>query len=232
MTDQEDPPEEDEKELSKEEKEEKAKEKAKDKPGKLDLSKQFRNEVLVSEGDLRLESAREVVRSVAGDEEVLLQEKSLHARGDFSYVRGSRSVEVFGDYNRDTHEAELYPLTLASVRETVRGNVEYTAELEGESIMGGAYSGMVLGPYLRMAAWADFMAWGGWIEVDISRVEIAGVMIRAMALYNHAVGIRIVNTTNLVDDWQVRNETFSTLVDRMTSVTHVGGPGAGTEVAA
>ncbi len=200
-----------------------------DDSGAAAVKRRFRAEALVSDGDLRIEAAKQVVRSVVGDEEVLLRERSLHARGDFSYLRGSRTVEVFGDYERHTEDGELYPISGAPIRETVRGGVEVTAGLETEAIMGGGYVGTMVGPFLRMAAWVDFLCWGGWGEVDLARVEIAGVMIRAMTVYNHACGARILLAAGLVDDFGVRNEAFGVFTDNQAAVIHAGGPGAGVE---
>ena len=198
-----------------------------------DGSKLFRSEVLVTDGDLRVEVADHVVRRTAGDEHVLLRERDTRSLGPLSITRGSRRRSIGGTYSRDTHQAETFVHAPGStITERVHGGVKVHASMESESIIGGGYARTVVGPFLCMTAMSDFMAWGGWAEVDVARIETAGAMIRASWGYAHACGARVTLTPNLVDDWVTRVEQFGTFIDNQAMVSHLGGPGSGQELAA
>ena len=126
-----------------------------------DISHLFHREGAVSVADLRVDVAGNVSRTVAEDETIRLETKTLHARGNYSIARASRTRQVDGDYERHVEEAETLMIG-AAVDEQVNGGVDYTAQLDADHIIGGAYVNTIAGPYLRIAAWADFLCWGGW----------------------------------------------------------------------
>ena len=86
------------------------------------------------------------------------------------------------------------------------------AVFAAEAIVGGAYTNTIAGPYLRLAGWVDFLAWGGWAEVDTIRAELSLLMIRSHVGYAHAAGVRLLMASRLVDDFQNRTENWSVIV--------------------
>ena len=189
----------------------------------VDPARLFRREATVSDNEHRIEVANAVTRHVAGDEEVELESKFLNVRGEMSFVYGSRDITVEGDYRRYTEDSDIFVLSDGDVKETVRGGVEQDMHLEAEFIVGGGFSGVYLGAYERICAWADFLCWGGWMEVDVTRTEIASMAIRSMMFYSHVAGIRVTMAYNLLDDFTIRNENFGVFVDNHGSAIHLGG---------
>ena len=149
----------------------------------------FRDEAIVAEADLRVDVARAISRLVVRDQETTVDEKKLRARGNLQTSRGSRDRVVLGNYERKVGGDEIVKPG-AVVEEYVNGGADLKAQVESESIVGGVYVNTIAGVYLRMAAWVDYLVWGGWGEADVSRVEIAGLMIRSYMAYAHATGIR------------------------------------------
>ena len=194
-----------------------------------DISHLFRREGAVSVADLRVDVAGNVSRTVAEDETITLETKTLHARGNYSIARASRTRQVDGDYERHVEEAETLMIG-AAVDEQVNGGVDYTAQLDADNIVGGAYVNTIAGPYLRIAAWADFLCWGGWLEADLARIEVAGVMIRSYMSLAHAAGARVTAANKLVDDFVIRTETFGTFVTAAGQILHLASPGGGMTV--
>ncbi|MCY3565434.1 MAG: hypothetical protein OXH27_04560 [Gammaproteobacteria bacterium] len=192
-------------------------------------SRILREEALVTDGELRLELARVLDRSIAGGEDVLLYGKFAQFRCDLQISRLSRTTVVNGAYDRHSHKTELFKLT-GSVSETIDGPVVQMAQVESESIVGGSYVGLWVGPHVRTAAYCDFLAWGGWASVDTTRIEIGGLSIRSYMGFVGAVGLRMFRATSLIDDWIMRTENFGTFVDNQTESTFLGAPGAGTQL--
>ena len=197
-----------------------------DPPGR-DISHLFRREGAVSVADLRVDVAGNVSRTVVDDETVALDTKTLHARGNFTVASASRTRQVDGNYERHVEEAETLMIG-AAVDERVNGGVDYTAQVDADNIVGGAYVNTIAGPYLRVAAWADFLCWGGWLEADVARIEVAGVMIRSYMSMAHAAGARVTAANKLVDDFLTRTETFGTFVTTAGQICHLASPGGGT----
>jgi len=190
----------------------------------------IREEALVTDGDLRLEVSSVLQRSVEGDEDVMLYEKRAFFRGSLAMSRASRQLTVAGDYRQSTQGEDIVNFK-GSYDETVNGNVFQQASLEAEHIVGGAYMGTFVGPTLRTLAMSDCLAWGGWAEVDATRIEIALVSVRAYWGYAQAVAARIICATSLIDDWQLRSETFGTFIDnQLDSTLLTGGPTGGMEL--
>ena len=189
---------------------------------------QFRSEAMVSDGDLRLEVAKAVVRNVGGDEKVLLRgDRKSHFFKDLQVVRDSRQHTIHGDYERKSDQSELTMLqNNGDYFEVVAGGVHQHATLEAESIVGGAYNMNQVGIYLRMTAFCDFLAWGVWGEADVLRVEMSMYAIRAYMGYAHAVGHRLYMAGTLFDDWINRIENYGTFVDQQGDSTVLGGVGA------
>ena len=197
-----------------------------------DFSRLFRDEALVSQADLRVEVADEMSRLVNGDESVSLDRKEVHARGHMMVTRGSRDRHVEGKYYRwmNTNKgkrSETFAIQ-SHLEERVEGGVWLLAELESEVIMGGAYVNTIAGPFLRAAGWADFLAWGGWMEVDLARVEISQAMIRTSMFIAQLCAARLTMANVLVNDFSQRVEMFGVLNDATVSNVHVGMPGADT----
>ena len=119
----------------------------------------------------------------------------------------------------------------AAVDEHVQGGVDYRMQRDHDIIMGGAYVNTIAGPFVRLCAFADFLCWGGWLELDVLRLEIAGIMIHAYMFYAHATGARITAACSMVDDFMIRTETFGVFLDGQSTAIHLGGPGASMEMA-
>ena len=195
-----------------------------------DGSRLFRSETFVSKVDLRVDLANHIQRYVSDDEQIHLREKSVLSRGDLAEQFGSREQKVEGNYKRHVHGDDMIALQQGLISEEVRGGVEINASLESEAIIGGAYAGVFAGPFLRISAWADFLCWGGWVEADATRTEIASLMIRAMTFYAHTAGARVTCAYNLMDDFVLRLENFGVFTDNHITVMHVGSPGSGLEM--
>ena len=190
---------------------------------------QFNEEALVSDGELRIEVAMAVVRSVGGDETVLLKgDRNSHFWQDVQMIRGRRTRTVRGDYHRRSVRSDLTMLDgkPGDYFEVVANGADQHATVEAESIVGGAYNANYVGPFMRMTAFSDFMVWGGWAEADVTRVEVCVMAIRAYMGYAHAAGVRVQMAGQLFDDWVKRTETFGSLVDQQGDAIVLGGPGA------
>ena len=187
----------------------------------------FHNEALVSKADLRVDVAREVSQLIEEDENVFLTSQETYVRGSYFMKRNDgRDREVTGNYERHIEKGETLMIG-ESIREVVNGGVDLRATLESESMMGGAYLNTITGAYLRIAAWSDCLAWGGWVEADVTRIEMSGVMIRAYCAYIHAAGIRLSLIGRLVDDFVTRIENFGFFMDSGGQKIHLGSPGSG-----
>ena len=193
----------------------------------LDAGVLFRHEAAISQMDLRLEIARHVDRYVEGDERVALDERFLHAWGDLAFTSGSRSRTVEGDYTRKTDNADVFVVSHDSYTEEVHGGVSLDMSLESEAIMGGGYIGTMLGPFMKICGWSDFLAWGGWGEADAVRAEIGNTMIRSMMNFAHTAGFRGLAAYTYFDDFTLRVENIGVLNDSQTAILHAGTPGSG-----
>ena len=191
----------------------------------FDMNKLFRREGIVSDADLRVDLAKTVSRIILDDESVDLDTKSTHVRGSLAIARGELDTQVVGNYS-STVNSDMRMLT-GKVKETVNGGIDLLAQLESETMMAGAYVNTLTGPYLRLCAWADYLSWGGWVEADLVRCEIAGAMIRAYWIYAHVVGARLLRAMILVDDFEKRIETFGVLVDMDLVDMKISSPGSG-----
>ncbi len=197
-----------------------------------DATRIFRRERIISNAELRVEVARRVARNILGSEDITLESKQVENTGeDGTHItRGGRDRTVTGSYTRTLTGSDTFTIG-ASVTEEARSGVNHTMSSEAESIVGGAYTNVVTGAYMRLAAWCDFLAWGGWVEADVVRIEISAAAIRAYWSYNHAAGAKITVCGKLVDDFRMRNETQSILMDKTVSSADVGTPGSGTILA-
>ena len=193
------------------------------------LDRLLRAEGLVSNAALRVDVAGTLSRLIGDDESVALNSQSAHARGDYEITRGRRSRRVDGTYERSVEDADLYAIG-SVIEERVDGAVDVRARVESEIILGGAYVNTIAGAYLRVAAWADFLAWGGWVEADLARVEIAGLMVRSHKAYGHVAGARLVCASSIVDDFTTRTESFGVLNDNALTRFDLGSPGGGITV--
>lgn len=186
--------------------------------------------LLISDGDIKIEVAKAVQRHVEGDLHVDLSGNSeSRFCGDLQQVRRWRKRVVHGSYNRYSDDSDMTMVT-RSYKEVVVGGVHQHASVEGESIIGGAYVANHIGLFMRITAFADFMAWGGWVEADAMRVELSMIGIRSYMGYAHAAVGKQILAGNLFDDWVNRTETFGSLNESHTMVTVLpSGPGAVTE---
>ena len=186
--------------------------------------------LLISDGDVKIEVAKAVQRHVDGDLHIDLKgsSESLFC-GDLQTVRKWRKRVVHGSYKRHSGKSDMIMVT-RKYKEVVVGGVHQHASVEGESIIGGAYVANHIGLFMRITAFADFMAWGGWAEVDAMRVELCMVGIRSYMGYAHAAIGKQILAGNLFDDWMNRTENFGSLNETHTKVTILpSGPGALTE---
>ena len=177
--------------------------------------------------DLRLEVADRIELYVQEDEDIELTEKLVHAWDDLSFVCGSRTRTVAGNYARITDATDIFLLDHDSFNEEVKNGASVHATLESEVIMGGGYLGTFLGPFLKICAWSDFLAWGGWAEADATRVETGNVMIRSLWNMAHVAGVRCLAAYNYMDDFVMRVENIGTMMDTQVNITHTGTPGSG-----
>lgn len=189
------------------------------------MDKLFRREGIVSDADLRLDVAKKISRVILDDERVDLDSRTTHVRGDATLSRGELDQQVTGHYAIKLHGDSR--IISDNVKEVVNGGVELRAQLESETLMAGAYVNTLTGPYLRLCAWADFLAWGGWMEADMVRLEIAGVMLRAYWIYAHAGVVRLTRALILVDDFEKRIETFGIFSDMHLTIMEARTPGSG-----
>lgn len=197
-------------------------------PDTVDPDRIFRRECLVSDGDIRVDIAKEIERTVMGNENITLQTKTVTSRGGARYTRGNRDRTVNGNYMLAAPGGSETYTGCIKVMETVTGPVLQNMSTEAESIVGGTYTNLITGGILRMCVWVDFLNWGGWLEVDVVRLEISATAIRSYINYNHATGARITLANRYVDDFQVRNENYGTVIDSQVSVNNLGTPGGGT----
>lgn len=193
--------------------------------GDFEFERLFRSESVVSDVDLRVDVAGEVSQFLE-QESISLADRSVHVRGDYMISRGSRSRTIDGTYERTVEETDTLAVGSA-VEERVTGGVDVNMQVEDEAIMAGAYVNTVAGAYLRMTAWADFLVWGGWLEADLTRIEISGVAIRSYMGYCHIAGLRLLIARELVDDYVNRTEIFGTFVDATTGEKNLWSPGSG-----
>ena len=179
----------------------------------------------MSDVDLRVDVAEKYSRYVAGNEDSSLEVSMQGTKGNLAVLRGSRDRTV-GEYEHVTDGEEIHNIA-DSVVETVHGGVRLEAAVSAESIVGGAYVNTIAGPYLRLAAWVDFLAWGGWAEADVIRAELSYMMIRSHVGYAHAAGVRVTMASRLVDDFVNRTENFGIMSQSGNTYQDVGMPGGG-----
>ena len=191
----------------------------------VEFEKLFRSEGVISDVDLRVDVAGEMLQTLE-QESITLTDRSVHVRGDYLIGRGARSRTIDGMYTRAVEESDDFQVQ-SVIEERVTGGVDLKMDVEGEAIMAGAYVNTVAGASLRMTAWADFLVWGGWLEVDAIRFEIAGAMIRSYMVYEHMVACRVLAASKLVDDYVNRTELFVFFNDNTVSESHVWSPGSG-----
>jgi len=191
-----------------------------------DYSHLFRSESLVSAVDLRVDVADRFSRLIGGDEEIDLDAEVLQADAPITVSRGARTRRV-GEYERTTGREEVVTVG-RRIDETVHGGVHQKALFAAEAMVGGAYANTIAGPYLRLAGWTDYLAWGGWAEVDVVRAELSAVMLRSHFTYAHAMLVRSTAASRLIDDFQARTETFGTLAETGIAYADTGSPGGGT----
>ena len=187
----------------------------------------FRNESFVTDLDRRYDTASRYERIVLGDDRMQLDELRTHIRGKITQQYGERSRSV-RRFKRTTDNQETF-LVGNRYEETAHGPVTLTAEYSAEAIVGGAYINTITHAYLRIAGWIDCMAWGGWVEADAIRCEIALLMIHSHIGYAHATLARLTLASRMVDDYVNKNEFFGVLDDSGVNKVSIGGPGSGIE---
>lgn len=193
--------------------------------GSEDYRHLFRFEGVVAEADLSVNVCENFNRYVFGDEHIQLDADTVHVKGPVALKRGDR-IRDAGQYERTTSGEEGVSIG-AAYHETVHGSVHQLAALGAEAIVGGAYVNTIAGPYMRVAMWCDYMAWGGWAEIDLLRMELALLMIRSHFAYAHAALARITSASRLIDDFFMRKEDFGVLLNSGVTYTDIGAPGGG-----
>ena len=187
----------------------------------------FRNESFVTDLDRRYDTASRYERIVLGDDRAQLDEMRTHIRGKVvgQYGERSRSTRRF---RRTTDNQETF-LVGSRYEETAHGLVTFTARYSAEAIVGGAYINTITHAYLRIAGWIDCMAWGGWVEADAIRCEIAALMLHSYVGYAHATLARLTLASRMVDDFVNKYEAFGVRDDGGVNRIELGGPGSGIE---
>ena len=187
----------------------------------------FRNESFVTNLDRRYDTASRYERIVLGDDRIALDEMRTHIRGKVVQQYGERS-RTATRFRRTTDNQETF-LVGNRYEETAHGRVTLTARYSAEAIVGGVYINTITAAYMRIAAWIDCMAWGGWIEADFIRCEIALLMIHSYVGYAHATVARMTLASRMVDDYVNKNEFFGVYDDSGITKLSIGGPGSGIE---
>ena len=187
----------------------------------------FRNESFVTDLDRRYDTASRYERIVLGDDRIALDEMRTHIRGKVVQQYGERSRSV-RRFKRTTDNQETF-LVGNRYEETAHGPVTLTAKYSAEAIVGGAYINTITHAYLRVAGWIDCMAWGGWVEADAIRCEIALLMIHSYIGYAHATLARLTLASRMVDDFVNKYEAFGVRDDSGVNRIELGGPGSGIE---
>ena len=187
----------------------------------------LRNESFVTDLDRRYDTASRYERIVLGDDRIALDEMRTHIRGKVTQQYGERTRAV-RRFKRTTDNQETI-LVGNRYEETVHGRVTLTAKYSAEAIVGGTHVNTITHAYLRIAGWIDCMAWGGWVEADAMRCEIALLMIHSYVGYAHATLARLVLASRMVDDYVNKNEFFGVLDDSGVNKVSIGGPGSGIE---
>ena len=190
------------------------------------FSRRFREEAVVSDVDLRIDVAETISHTTLGEEAISLDRRYAHVRGAYVLARGERDRTIAGNYTRSAGGADAFTVDTA-VEEHVSGGADVSIQVESEAILAGAYVNTVAGAMGRMIAWVDFLAWGGWAEVDLTRTHIAGAFILSYMSYTHAAGARTLLANSLVDDFVLRTETFGVFTDNRAQTSHIGSPGSG-----
>lgn len=185
----------------------------------------FRAETMVTDVDLRLDVAARMLR-VADSEDIEVDERDVRVFGNMANIRGGREIVVDGDYARKVVQSNMTMLNKGYVKEEVRGATREQFSVESEAIMAGGFVAFNAGPCQRMLAMSDQLCWGGWVEVDGTRVDIAKFAFRTFIAYNHNVGIRMTRGHNYIDDYSIRRERFGTLRDEQKRSVHSGMPGS------
>ncbi len=203
----------------------------------FDMTRLYRREVVITDADLRLDVAGYVQRIVTDDLTVSLGTEQRDYRNQLTISRGARDVTIGGGTDRwgftttGTYKSTVYHSDMRLIGDelvdNVTGDMILKAKIESETLMAGAYVNTLSGVYLRVCAWADFLCWGGWVEVDLARIEIAGAMIRAYWAYAHAMLARVTRGSIYVDDFENRVESFLILSDSEMTDFDIGAPGSG-----
>lgn len=186
----------------------------------------FRAETAITSMDYRLDVAQKIEK-FAESEDIEIEDRVEKYHWDLNCIRGSRNVEIEGNYNRDTQRGEIILLTNGAIRERVYGPVYQQMSLEAEAIMGGGFISVNVAPYLKLAAVGDHLAWGGWAEADAIRVEIAAFAFRVYFGYQHNMVARILSGNIYIDEFLVRTETFGAMSDLQEIAVYAGTPGSG-----
>ena len=187
----------------------------------------FRNESFVTDLDRRYDTASRYERIVLGDDRIALDEMRTHIRGKVVQQYGERS-RAARRFKRTTDNQETF-LVGSRYEETAHGPVTLTAKYSAEAIVGGAYINTITHAYLRIAGWIDCMAWGGWVEADAIRCEIALLMIHSYVGYAHASVARLTLASRMVDDFVNKYEAFGVRDESGGNRIELGGPGSGIE---
>ena len=184
-----------------------------------------RTESFVTDLDRRYDTASRYERVVLGDERITLDEMRTHIRGKVTQQFGERS-RTARRFRRNTDNDETF-LVGNRYEETAHGRVTLTARYSAEAIVGGAFINTITHGYLRIAGWIDFMAWGGWVEADAIRCEIALLMVHSHIGYAHATVARLSLASRIVDDYINKTLVYGVLDESGVNKIELGGPGSG-----
>jgi len=187
----------------------------------------FRAETAVTNLDLRVDVADRMVR-MSESEDIEVDRYNILDFGNLTCIRAGREIVVDGDYDRDIYMSEMRTMDNGHIKEEVRGPATEHFQVESEAIMAGGYTSLNMGACVRTLGMSDHLCWGGWVEADGARTDIAKVAFRVYFGLQYVAGTRVVRGRTYIDDFKLRNERFGTLSDQQANVTHTGSPGSGT----
>lgn len=194
------------------------------------ITRVLRGESFATDEARRIDRTPRLEQVVHGDERTVLGTAKTTVEGYLTERRGKRTRHA-ASYRREGEGHEL-ALIGTKVEETVRGGVRVRAAQSAEAMIGGSYTNIINGGMFRAAGWVDLMAWGGWMEVDAGRVEMAQLMVRTYIGYAHTALLRAVVASRMIDDLVLRTENFSMCSDSAATRISAGAPGAGIDNAA
>ena len=179
----------------------------------------FRSEGIISDVDLLVEVAKDFSRSVEGDDTYRLSgDKTVHARQDYDISRASRNLYVKGNYSQAVYANTTFNMGVGGlIQEEAYGGVTQVAKADIMAMMGGSNINIVQGPYTLIGCWADYLVWGGWVEIDVARIEITAAALRVYVAFSHVSAAHITVAGRIMHDFKTRLEKSSVSQETVTN---------------